>query len=50
MREDKSVEPESTPSRRDVIRAGLGAALFATLPTPVRRAAYADRSAEPDLR
>jgi lantibiotic modifying enzyme len=50
MREDKSVEAESTPSRRDVICAGLGAALFATLPGPVRRAAYTDRSAEPDLR
>ena len=37
-------------SRRDVIRTGLGAAMFAALPRPMRDALEADRSAEPDLR
>jgi lantibiotic modifying enzyme len=37
-------------SRRDVIRAGLGAALAAVLPKPARHIAHAGRSAEPDLK
>jgi len=50
MREDKSVERESTPSRRDVLRAGLGTAVFAALPAPLRRVAHAHGHVEPDLR
>lgn len=50
MRDDKLVESESTPSRRDVLRMGLGTALFAALPGPVRRVAHAFSPAEPDLR
>ncbi len=50
MHEHKSVEPESTHSRRDVLRMGLGAALLAAVPGPARRAAHAYSPAEPDLR
>ena len=50
MREDKSVERESTPSRRDVLRAGLGTAVFAALPAPLRRVAHAHGQVEPDRR
>ena len=50
MREDESFEDESTHSRRHVIRAGLGAALYAALPGPVRRGARSRRLREPDLR
>ena len=49
MREHKSVESESTPSRRDVLRVGLGTALFAALPAPLRRAAHAQSPVEPDV-
>ena len=37
-------------SRRDVIRAGLSAALAAVLPKPARHIAHAGHSAEPDLK
>ena len=37
-------------SRRDMIRTGLGAAIFAALPRPARDAAMAHRSTEPDLK
>ena len=50
MRDDKTLEPEFTPSRRDVLRIGLGTALFATLPVPVRRIAHLHGAGEPDLR
>jgi len=50
MHEHKPVEPEPTPSRRDVLRMGLGAALLSAVPGPVRRAAHAYSAAEPDLR
>ena len=50
MREDYLLESESTPSRREVLRMGLGTALFAALPGPVRRAMHAYRPVEPDLR
>jgi len=50
MRDDKLVDSESTPSRRDVLRMGLGTALVAALPGPVRRVAHAFSLAEPDLR
>ena len=50
MRDDKLVESEFTPSRRDVLRMGLGTALVAALPGPVRRVAHAFSLAEPDLR
>src|SRR6476659_812287 len=50
MREDNAGEPESTPSRREVLRVGLGTALFAALPGPLRWAARAHGPAEPDLR
>ena len=50
MCDDKSLEPESIPSRRDVLRAGLGTALFAALPASLRRVASAHSPAEPDLR
>jgi len=50
MREDKSVERESTPSRRDVLRAALGTAVFAALPAPLRRVAHAHGQVEPDRR
>jgi lantibiotic modifying enzyme len=49
MREHDSTHHEHAPTRRDVIRAGLGAALFAAIPAPVREATrFAGR--EPDLR
>src|SRR5262245_37029087 len=50
MHEDKSAEPESTPSRRDVLRVGLGTAVFAAFPCPLRRVAHAYGHLEPDLR
>jgi lantibiotic modifying enzyme len=50
MREDKSLEPKSTPSRREVLRVGLSTALLAVLPGSLRRVGYAHGSAEPDLR
>ena len=37
-------------SRRDMIRTGLGAAIFAVLPRPARDAAVAHDSTEPDLK
>jgi len=37
-------------SRRDIIRTGLGAAIFAVLPKPARDAAVAHRSTGPDLK
>ena len=50
MRQEQTTSDDKTPSRRDVIRAGLGAALFAALPMPVREVGRATRSREPDLR
>ena len=50
MHDDELPEAGHTHSRRDVIRTGLGAALFAALPMPVREAVRSARGAEPDLR
>lgn len=50
MAVDKPIRDPGTHSRREVIRAGIGAALLATLPSTLRGAAARARSTEPDLR
>ena len=49
MCEQDSTHHDHSPSRRDVIRAGLSAALLAAVPVPFRAGA-ARRRVEPDLR
>jgi lantibiotic modifying enzyme len=50
MRKDDQTTTERTPSRRDAIRAGLGAALALALPMPPRGIATSRSSAEPTAR
>ena len=50
MREDESLTNERAPSRRDAIRAGLGAALAFALPMPAPSATRRRWIAEPDSR
>jgi len=50
MCDDKSISVKANPSRRDVLRAGLGAALLAALPQAARATTPSRRTVEPDLR